>query len=96
MAGSRGGMEKLKRIKGHDLALASVALVKNNHLVRVAIGACAPTPVVLKDFSLPVSVEEIQQEAEKSINPIDDVRASRDYRIFMVRTFIERLMERVK
>ncbi len=95
MAGARGSIEKLKRIKGHDLALASVALLKQGDRMRVAVGACAPTPVILRDFSLSASPSEVQDEAVKWIKPIDDLRASKDYREAMVRSFIARLMERV-
>ncbi len=92
MAGAEGGYEKLKRIKGHDLALVSVLMIKKGEMVRVAIGSCAETPVLLKDFSHLTPVEEIVKEAERSIIPIDDIRASRDFRLFMVKTYIERLM----
>lgn len=95
MAGAKGGIAKLKRIKGHDLALVSVALVKKGELMRVAIGACAPTPVLLKDFKAGASFEEVKSAAEKSIKPIDDVRASADYRLFMVGIYIRRLMEKI-
>jgi CO/xanthine dehydrogenase FAD-binding subunit len=95
MAQARGGFEKLKRIKGHDLALVNLALIKKGELMRVAIGACCTTPIVLKDFTAQTPTEEVCREAERCIKPIDDVRASKDYRIFMVRTFIKRLMGRI-
>jgi len=95
MADARGSIEKLKRIRGHDLALAGVALLKKGDRLRVAVGACAPTPVILREFSLSASPSEVQEEALRAIHPIDDLRASKDYREAMVRTFIARLMERV-
>jgi len=92
MADSEGGYEKLKRIKGHDLALASVAVAKKGDRIRVAIGSCAVTPVLLPDFPADTPAADIAAEAERSIMPIDDIRASRDYRLFMVKVYIERLM----
>jgi len=92
LADAKGGYEKLKRIKGHDLALANVALIKKGDIVKVAIGACSVTPVLLKDFSSGTSAADIVNEAERSIKPIDDIRASREYRLFMVKTYVERLM----
>lgn len=96
MAYANGGMEKLKRIKGHDLALASVVLVKHNGLLRVSIGSCAPTPVVLPKLPVDAPPELVVEKAGEVICPIDDVRASAEYRTFMVGVFIERLMNRVK
>ncbi len=96
MAGAAGDMEKLKRIRGHDLALASVVLVKHAGKLHVSIGSCAPTPVVLPVLPAETPVEEVKAEALKVISPIDDVRASADYRTFMVQVFIERLMARVE
>ena len=87
----RGGMKKLKRIKGHDLALASVCMVRKEHRLRAAIGACAITPVLLKEFSISSKSAEIVKTALEQIKPIDDIRASAKYRLFMVQTYIEEL-----
>ncbi len=88
-------MEKLKRIRGHDLALASVVLAKHKGKLHVSIGSCAPTPVVLPVLPADTPVDDVKAEALKVISPIDDVRASAEYRTFMVQVFIERLMARV-
>ncbi|MDQ7821568.1 MAG: xanthine dehydrogenase family protein subunit M [Candidatus Eremiobacteraeota bacterium] len=92
MAGARGGHEKLKRIRGHDLALASVALLRTDGRLRVAVGACAVTPLLLKEFAAGATPEEVCTAARQAIKPIDDLRASGEYRAFMVDTFIRRLM----
>ncbi|MFW6288678.1 MAG: FAD binding domain-containing protein [Spirochaetota bacterium] len=92
---ARGGYKKLKRIKGHDLGVVSVALVKANGVARVAISSAAPTPVLLPDFPLETPVAEIQAKAQESISPIDDVRCTKEYRAFMVDVYIRRLMEEV-
>lgn len=91
-----GGMEELKRVRGHDISTVSVALIKKERLIRVAIGACNVTAILLKDFDIDTSVDVICKEAENAMKPIDDIRASKDYRIFMVMTFIKRLIERVR
>ena len=88
-----GGYKKLKRIRGHDLGVVSVALLKGKDTLRFAISSAAPTPVLLPDFPPNTSVKEIQAAAQHAINPIDDIRCSREYRAFMVNAFIERLME---
>lgn len=94
-AGAAGGYEKLKRIKGHDLGVVSVALIKHPEAIRVAISSAAPTPVLLEEIAPDASVGEVQTLADAIISPIDDVRATADYRRFMVGVFVRRLMERV-
>ncbi|HNV70712.1 MAG TPA: xanthine dehydrogenase family protein subunit M [Candidatus Ozemobacteraceae bacterium] len=94
-AGLKSGMEKLKRIKGHDLALASVCMVRRDTRLRVAIGACSVTPVLLPEFSVGDALSDIKEAAAKAIKPIDDVRASAKYRVFMVQTYIERLWNQI-
>lgn len=90
-----GGYRKLKRIKGHDLGVVAVALIKSRGHARVAISSAAPTPVLLPDFGVDTPVAEIQQAAQTAISPIDDVRCTKEYRRFMVDVFIRRLMEEV-
>jgi len=93
MAGGRGGFMKLKRIKGHDLGIVSVALFKQGRILRVAVGSAAPTPILLPDFHASAPAEKVCREALKAIKPIDDVRGTREYREFMVQVFIKRLMK---
>ncbi len=94
-AGAHSGYKKLKRIKGHDLAVVSVTLIRNQKAMRVAISSAAPTPVLLPDFAANASVQEVQETAAGMISPIDDVRCTKEYRSFMVGVFIERLMNEV-
>ena len=95
MAGAVSGMEKLKRIKGHDLALASVAMVIKGDLLRIAVGSCAPTPVVLPDLSAKAPLPKVLEALKKTIDPITDVRASKEYREAMAQAFVERLLGRL-
>lgn len=97
-ANARGGHEKLKRIKGHDIAVASVSLAlvegrQDSGRLRLAIGSCARTPVLL-ELPADTPLEEILAAVDKAVSPIDDIRASAEYRRFMVRTYTERLVSR--
>lgn len=92
-ADAPGGYEKLKRIKGHDLGVVSVAMVKHVSAIRCAISSAAPTPVLLPDFAPGTDVATVQKRAQEMISPIDDVRATAEYRSFMVDEFIDRLMK---
>lgn len=94
-AGVPGGYKKLKRIKGHDLGLVMVAMIRHPNALRFAIGSAAPTPVLLSDFTPGTTIKEVQTAAQKAISPIDDVRCTKEYRRFMVDVFIKRLMEEV-
>lgn len=91
-AGAVGGYEKLKRIKGHDLGVVAVAMIKSVAGIRVAVSSAAPTPLLLPDFPATVTTEEIQKTAREMIKPIDDVRATAEYRAYMVNVYIRRLM----
>ena len=91
-----GGYEKLKRIKGHDLGVVAVTMIKTKKTMRVAVSSAAPTPVLLPDFALDAPVAEIQKVAQAAISPIDDVRCTKEYRRFMVDVYIRRLMEAVQ
>ncbi|MFP4152284.1 MAG: FAD binding domain-containing protein [Alkalispirochaeta sp.] len=95
-AGAPGGYEKLKRIKGHDLGVVAVAMIRHQKAVRCAISSAAPTPVLLPDFAPGTDAETMKKKAQEMISPIDDVRATADYRRFMVDEFIDRLLEGVE
>lgn len=95
MAGAKAGFAKLKRVKGHDLGVLSVCLLAKGDLLRVAVGSAAPTPVVAPDLAAKSKPDAIVAAALKAIAPIDDVRGSRDYRLFMTETYIRRLHQEV-
>jgi CO/xanthine dehydrogenase FAD-binding subunit len=96
---------KKQRIKGHDLATVSVAGLADRKagVLRICIGACAPTPVLLEGtdelYRAARGVEELADRvaavALGSIDPIDDVRASAEYRRDMVRVFVGRLVRAI-
>lgn len=96
MQDGSGGYLKLKRIKGHDLGIIAVALLRKDRILRFAIGSAAPTPILLKDFADGTPVEQIEAEAQARISPIDDVRCTKEYRAFMVNVFIRRLLAEVR
>ena len=94
-AGSFSGFQKRKRVKGHDLALANVALLRDpeRQQLRLGVGSCTPAPAVLdlsEMFARP-DVDEAVQRAQQTINPINDVRASVEYRREMVAVMVRRL-----
>lgn len=103
MAGAIAEHAKLKRIRGHDLAVASVTLLRRarsgdaarsggrrDGQLRIVVGACAITPVLVE---LPdtTPLEKIVAAVDRAIKPIDDIRATADYRRHMVKTYVRRL-----
>lgn len=91
---------KIKRVRGHDLALvnAAVAYDPEAGTLRAAIGSAAPTPVVTPVLSgvNPKNAVEFGQKlaalALDVVKPIDDVRASAEYRRDMAGLLCRRLV----
>ena len=95
-SGARGGYRKLKRIKGHDLGIVGVALMKKDGLLRLGISSCAPTPVLVDGLSESDPVETVVAAARDAVHPISDLRCSAEYRAHMVEVFVRQLMQEVQ
>ena len=103
--GLRSAFEKIKRIHGHDLALVNAAgsFDPGARTIRVAIGSCAETPILLPALTEidpgAAGSEEIGERlgalAAKHLCPIDDVRASAEYRRDMAALLCHRLARRL-
>ena len=83
---------KKSRIKGHDLSQISVAgYLKKDGSLKFALGAAAPTPILVEDFEnyknkqLAEDKDKIADNVMSKINPIGDVRATKEYRLAMAR-----------
>ena len=94
---------RLTRRRGVDLASLTVScLIKPSGEARLAFGAVAPTPLVIKDDGdLVAELRRHSKLTEATLDrlvarasPISDVRASRDYRCAMLRVFIGRAVQR--
>jgi aerobic carbon-monoxide dehydrogenase medium subunit len=101
--GSIGHYEKLARVSG-DFAIVSIAMiVKFEHgictYLRVAVGGCGPAPLRLREAEVllegtrlgPELVAEAGHMLVAISDPVDDVRASGEYR----RTVLPRLLAKV-
>lgn len=101
--------QKLRRRKGADLALASVAVLlsidrkdKTCQVIRIGLGSVAPTPLRARGtekFLLGKrlddhSIREAGQFAQKESQPISDVRGSAEYRREMVKVLVERALRK--
>jgi carbon-monoxide dehydrogenase medium subunit len=101
---SRSAFEKIKRVRGHDLALvnAAAAYSPSAGQLRAAIGSCGVTPLLLPRLENIAPGADVNQVAEQlatqalqHIRPIDDVRATAEYRRDMVALLCRRLARRL-
>jgi aerobic carbon-monoxide dehydrogenase medium subunit len=105
---SVGVFEKLERTAG-DYAIASVALVITFEAdvcsaARISIGACAPGPVRRREAELLVEGSRFDRPAileagrmlAQACDPVDDVRASAEYRRRVIPRLLVKTMERAR
>ncbi len=88
----KGGYYKLKRIKGHDLGIVGVALLRTEEELRFGISSAAPTPVFLGGIDPALPEDEIINKVKSSVCPITDVRCTKEYREFMLGVYVQRLL----
>ncbi len=102
------GFEKIRRGLGHDLALVNAAAALDGpeapldgpETLRVAIGSCGPVPILLPPVGLAGldaegAGDRVARIALERIRPIDDVRASAEYRRDMTALLCRRLAARL-
>jgi len=107
-SGSRGVYLKLSPRHSMDLAIVGVAAVGvcENGIckdIKIALGAVAPTPIraltaeaVLQGKPVtPALIDEAAKNALRQCSPIDDHRASREYRCDMVYVMARRALNQI-
>lgn len=82
----RGAFIKFCPRNAMDLAIVSVAAFAGGGAPQIALGAVAPTPI-----RVPAS----PAEAARLASPIDDLRATADYRRALVPILVRRALERI-
>jgi len=94
-----GCYSKLSRYRGEDLAQVGVAIVAlPGKQYRVAYGAVGPVPFRAPGIEEYLAGKDLDEATlaglppliEEAISPIDDVRASKEYRTHMSRVMLER------
>jgi len=107
-AALRTAFDKIKRLEGHDLALvnAAAALDPEWNSLQVAVGSCGVKPILVPLMRLeadeaagPADAGQVGDHlaalAVEHIRPIDDVRASAEYRRDMTALLCRRLAARL-
>ena len=87
-----GGYYKLKRIRGHDLGVVGVALLRAENELRFGISSAAPTPVLVGGVDPKLPEADIVEKVKSSVSPITDVRCTKEYRAFMLGVYVQRLL----
>jgi len=95
----RTAFKKQQRIRGHDLAVVNLAVAysQSEKTVSLAIGSCAPTPVLLDPIAVDstnkdVFFDHVIDIVRSSVKPISDIRASADYRNAVLPVLVKRLL----
>ncbi|MFC2082659.1 FAD binding domain-containing protein [Candidatus Bipolaricaulota bacterium] len=95
----RTAFRKQQRIHGHDLAVVNVAgaYSPGDKSLRIAIGSCAPTPVLLEPIKIDFNDTEcfdkhVIEVVQASVTPISDVRASASYRAAVLPVLVKRVL----
>jgi carbon-monoxide dehydrogenase medium subunit len=100
----RTAFGKIKRVHGHDLALVNCAVAWDvaAGTLRAAVGSCCQTPVLTRPLdgvgpgASPADVSaRLVAAAQEVICPIDDVRASAEYRRDMTSYLCRRLVQKL-
>jgi carbon-monoxide dehydrogenase medium subunit len=95
--GTRMGFARQGRIRGHDLAIVNVAAVLDagRRSLRIAIGSCAPTPLLLPALEFDTleadPMDALLDAAEGAVCPISDLRGSAAYRRAILAALLRRL-----
>lgn len=90
--------QKLARRKEVDLSTVCASVVRVDGEIRIALGSVAPTPVRARKAEKFLKGKKLSNEviheackiASTEVSPIDDVRASKEYRLEMVKVLIGR------
>jgi carbon-monoxide dehydrogenase medium subunit len=91
---------KLARRKEVDLSTVCMTLLKTDQTWKLSYGAVAPTPVRLYQTEALLNqnapLEEVLLSASNEVKPIDDIRASKAYRLEMVRVMLKRGLAQIE
>lgn len=101
LEGAKGEFSKISRRKEVDLSTICGTVLQYNGEFRLAFGAVAPTPVRLPKTEALLSGKKITPElideacelAKSEVSPIDDIRASKQYRLDVVGVVVKRSLE---
>lgn len=100
----KGVFSKNSRRKDVDLSTVCTTVVRIGDEIRIAMGAVAPTPIrawaaekEAKGLELTEeNIKKLANIAASEAKPIDDVRASREYRIEMIKVMVARSLEKLR
>lgn len=95
---SKGIFYKMSRRREVDLSTVCSTVLKENNMYKISFGAVAPTPIRVPKTEQYLNENALNDEviakacdiAANEVAPIDDIRASKEYRKEMVRIMLKR------
>lgn len=99
-----GEFHKISRRNEVDLSTVCASIVKIDENIRMAFGAVAPTPIRTRNAEVFLKDKELTDEfivesakiASEDVSPIDDIRASKEYRSEMVEVLTHRGLKAIR
>lgn len=100
MGNSKGVYLRHSRRNSLDLAIVSVAALQNNNKFSIALGSVGPTIITVPEAEALLSSEGLNESsiekasgiASKTCKPISDLRASKEFRIEMVKAYTKKAL----
>lgn len=103
---ARSSYLKWGRTRGEDLAVVGVAGLAVNSgkkLVRIALSSVAPTPLLVPEVegifkgtgSVEKQIDKAASIAMSKISPISDVRAGKEYRLYMAGVLTKQILKQL-
>jgi len=92
---SKAIFKKLGLREAMAISVVNFAIVCEDNKLTIAVGAVAPTILIFRELEK-LSTEQILNKIDKTISPIDDIRATAKYRRKVLRNMLEFELNKIR